>query len=276
MKHEFEKMSKHAHRSIEYFISADPINTAIYFGDNKEMPIQFEMIRFGYEFGSNEIFIKYPTDQFFTEVIGGINNSRGSMGSGNVKNPWAPSYRSEIELHIHDTNAFISFHKGSFNFLKLEARRQSEKKGYEFRESPFPLNFGSDHIRKILDMKYLKLPMDVRTIAYAYKVVTENVYIIVDNPTYGFSYEAHDFYVIDNGKIEKMIVKNFTRYKDGGTTHIKVEDSTGNEHLLFSPTKFGGDKKIHLWDNKPIEEIPENELEVLIKILGLEVETKKK
>jgi hypothetical protein len=101
-------------------------------------------------------------------------------------------------------------------------------------------------------------------------VINENVYIIVDFPTYNFKYNSHNFYVIDNGKTEKMQITAFDRYRDGGTTYIKVVDSEGKEHVFFSPTKMGNGTKVPTWDDKELIEIPYEDLRVITKILGIE------
>lgn len=268
-------MSEHSGRVIEYYSSIDPYNTAVYLcrrnADDKDSQERIEVIRFGYEGGPHQFYIKFPQDGHFTELIGGISNSRGSMGKGSLLNPWADKYRRRMSLFIHDGYMLITFgeHSSEMNFLRLEARKSAIASN--FRHSAFPSNFGHEILKNAMSKDYLKLPMDVRTITYAHKVINENVYIIVDYPTYGFTYDSHAFHVIDNGKMEKMQVTGFDRYKDGGTTYIRVVDTEGKEHTFFSPTKLGNHTKVPTWDGKELIEIPQDELNVITKILGIEI-----
>lgn len=270
-------MTDHSHRVMEYYTSIDPYNTAVYLcnedGDNKNAQARIEVMRFGYKGGDHQFYIKFPQDDHFTEVIGGISSSHGSMCTGTANNPWLDSYKRNMRIFIHDGYMLISFGKfdRSFNFLRLEARKVQPSDAFLYKHSALPTNFGHDILKEAMNRDYLKLPMDVRTITYAHKVINENIYIIVDYPTYGFTYDNHTFHVIDNGKIEKMKITAFERYRDGGTTYIKVVDSETKEHIFFSPTKLGSNNKVPTWDNKELIEIPEDDLKVITKILGIEI-----
>jgi len=273
---EFKPLSDFSDRGVEYYVSADPYNTSVYFGannknaDDKSSSLKFELLRFRYKYGSNEFYLRIPGQDYFTELQGGIGSSRGSMGTGSATNPWSNKFNDPIKLYMHDTHGLISFGKydSSFNFLKLVARFTGENNDYLYRHSAEEPNFNSHLLIDPMKLNYLKLPLDVRTLAYSFKVKDENTFIVIDFPSYDFQYENHRINVFTNGKLEVMDNTSFTRFRDGGTTYIKAKDSEGVEHTLFSPTSFDKEK-FPTWDDKRLEEIDGEILNGIIKLLNI-------
>ena len=283
MTKEFKPLSDFSNRDVEYYVSADPYNTSVYFGgrdknaDDKSSALYFELIRFGYQGGDNTFYLKYPGQDYFTELQGGIGSSRGSMGTGSATNPWADKFNDPITLFVHDKYALISFGKysSSFNFLQLKARKINMGSDYLYRHSAEEANFNSHLLIDPMKLNYLQLPNDIKTIAYSYKVVDENTFIVVDVPVYDFKYETHTLNVFTDGKLETMKIDKFTRFRDGGTTYIEAKDSNGIKHTMFSPTSF--DKtKFPSWDNKKLVEIEEDDLTGIVKLLGITLKEKEK
>jgi hypothetical protein len=287
MTKEFGKLSEFAFRDVEYYRSSDPYNTAIYHAkdrdhhfdaDDKLSSAFYELLIFNYNGGDHTIYVKYPHDEYFTEISGGSGGGNGSMTHGGGKNVWKDlKYGNQkVSYFKHDTNLLLSFGEfnSSFNFLTLMGRTCSNT--YEYKHSNAQSSFGLGLIKNVLSCDYLKIPQDVRNIAYACKLEKENSYILVDYPAYNFGYMSHDFYFCENGIFEKMKVTNFSRARDGGSTWITLKDKNNVEHEFFYPTSFSTDKDA-TWDDKKIINIKETEKDLVasfVKMLGIELEPK--
>lgn len=237
----FGKLSEFNGRSVTLFRSCDQHNTSIYFTDdvdrhNKEA--YFEVLHFEYNYFSNELFIRFPNDDHFIELVSSGQSSHNNMEERTLKNVWKNNF-SNFEMFEHDGDMLIKFGKyGNFNFLKIVGRYCGNESKYS--QSSFTQNLNLNEIENALQKDYLKLPMNVREISYMLKT-TDFIptYYIVDYPKYDFRYDNQRLRVIENNNIKEYKIDSFTRYRDGGTTYIKFKDENNVKHVLFHPTRLG-------------------------------------
>lgn len=93
------------------------------------------------------------------------------------------------------------------------------------------------------------LPQDSRKPEYIFKQADGTI-IYVDASEYNYSYESYRFFVGKPGAMKEMKIKDVERYRDGGTTYIKLE----NGQTLFSPTAFDKTKK-PTWNGNTLERV---------------------
>lgn len=277
----FENLSVFKKRDAELFRSSDLNNTAIYFTDVKDKDRKkasafFELLRFGLEGGDHQLYIRFPNTDHFIEMIGGgMGSGRGSMIESEGKNVWEDAYCMPFKIYSHDSNLVLIMKGGisEFNFMTKVAHYD---KGNPFNH-PYPnetfVNFSE--IEKALSMKYLKIPESVRKIEYCYK--TKDAipkYYLIDYPAYNFKYENHRFFVIENDLVKQFEIKNFLRFRDGGTTIVNSIDENGIEHKFFSPqTMFPTEKELSTtFDDVELAEATYLEKASLASLLGLELE----
>lgn len=281
MEKQFGDLSQFKGRDVELFRSSDVNNTAIYFTDveyedREEAAEYFELLRFGFEDGDHQVYIRFPKTDYFVEMIGGgLGSGRGDMKSAKGNNVWDDKHKSPFRIYSHGENLILLIGRDDwtpeFNFMKKAA---SYYKGNPF-SNPYPnenfVNF--EQIEEALSMKFLKIPEDVRKIQYCFKTKDENPkYFLVDSPAYNFQYKNHRFFVIENEIAKEFEVKNFIRYRDGGTTIITVIDENGIEHKFFSPQSMFGKTLIEKWDEEELIEVTEEEKQKLANLLELELE----
>lgn len=266
-------------RDVELFRSSDEHNTAIYFtdvdDDNRENAKSFfELLRFGLEGGDHQVYVRFPNEDYFIEMLdGGMGSSHGNMMTAHGKNVWG-EFEKNFTIHSHDENLILVLDDIKFSFMKKVA---SYDKGNPFCH-PYPnetfVNY--EEIKKALSMKFLKMPEQIRKIAYCYKTEKSNKFIVVDFPAYNFQYENHRFRVVDGDDVKEYKVKNFQRYRDGGTTKITVIDENNQEILFYSPQRmFPTDKQLDpSFGMLKLIEATEEEKQKLITLLKIELEPK--
>lgn len=84
----------------------------------------------------------------------------------------------------------------------------------------------------------------IRTVEYIFQIEGTNRYVVVDSPKFNYSYDFQ-VYVGEKGSMEKVDVVDVFRYRDGGTTIIRLAD--GSE--IYSPTPFKKEEKPTLTDS---------------------------
>lgn len=281
-KKQFGELSQFTKRDVELFRSSDQNETAIYFtdvehNDRETAKAYFEILRFGLNGGDHQLYVRFPNTDYFIEMIGGgFGSGRGDMKQADGKNVWEDKHKAPFRIYSHNKNLIFIIGRTDltpeFNFMKKVA---SYDKGNPFNH-PYPdeifVNF--KEIEKALSMKYLKIPESIRKIEYCYKTKDETPkYFLVDYPAYNFKYDNNRFFVIENETVKEFEIKNFVRYRDGGTTIITVNDENGNEHKFFSPTSLPKKILCEKWDETELIEASEAEKEKLSKLLKLDLET---
>jgi hypothetical protein len=275
---EFAKLSDFKFRDVELYRSRDLKDTAIYHTNLKDeergvVEAFYEVLVFDYDYGLNEIYVRYPNTDYFVETKSKGGGSCGKAKTCEAKNPWVEDFQSTLKIISHDPDMLLSmgeyFHR--FNFLTKIA---SYDKGNPFC-SPYPNETFENYneIEKALSLDYLKLPSDVRSISYCFKTKDETPkYFFIDYPKYSFSYDNHRFLTIENDEVTEYKITKFNRYRDGGTSEISITDDNGVEHEFFSPTSLGGKTKKDTFDGEEIFEVTPEEKEHLINLLGIIVE----
>ncbi len=287
----FGDLSEFKGRDVELFRSSDLRNTAIYFTqvehkDRETASAFFEILRFELSGGDHRLYVRFPNTDYFTEMIGGgMGSGRGNMTETNGKNiwengtdMWKHNCNTPFTIYSHDNNLIFIIGDGlpEFNFMtKVASYNKGNKFNYHYPNETF-LNF--IEIEKALSMKYLKIPESVRKVGYCYK--TKDAipkYYLIDCPAYNSKYENHRFFVIENEAVKQFEIKDFQRFRDGGTTIITVIDENETKHEFFSPqTIFNTEKKLQTtFDNIELTEVTEEEKAKLVSLLNLELEPNK-
>ena len=279
---QFCDLSQFKQRDVELFRSSDQNETAIYFtdveyNDRKKAKAYFEILRFSLDGGDHQLYVRFPNTDYFVEMIGGgLGSGRGDMKQAAGKNVWEDKDKAPFTIYSHNKNLIFLIGRTDwtteFNFMEKVA---SYDKGNKFNR-PYPnetfVNF--KEIEKALSMKYLKIPESIRKIEYCYKTKDATPkYFVVDYPAYNFKYDNHRFFVIENEIVKEFVIKNFVRYRDGGTTIITITDENGFEHKFFSPTSLPEKILCEKWDDIELIETTEKEKVELAKLLNLNLET---
>jgi hypothetical protein len=255
-------------RTVKLFRSSDKTGTASYWTnlDREHKGIAeafFEILVFDYEYGKNEVYIRYPETDYFVETTGGYNSRHGTMNKGNGINPWSEKYSAKFELYNHDKN--LMFKDLEHNFL-------IEVASVDYGNSTFPKNptyVNQNELEEAFALNYLKLPDDLMTIAYAYKTNDAiPTYFLIFYPTYNFGYNTHKAFSIKRGVATELTITEFQRYRDGGTTIIKVKESVDGFYFP-TPWKLA---EISTYNGIPIVKATDDETRDLIMIIGITIE----
>ena len=171
---DFSDFEKFRNRPCELFRSSDMINTKIYFTDknktNDNKDYYFEILYFPYHRDLeriNNVFIKYPEHDYFTEMEGGSHGSgRGNMETSSCTNVWNEhDYDKVIKIMKQDDNLILCFGTLEFNFMK--------RIGYSDGL------FSEIRIDEALDSKFLKLPSNLHKLRYCLKSKEENPFYVI-------------------------------------------------------------------------------------------------
>lgn len=282
-KNQFGNLSEFKGRDVELYMSVDLHNTAIYFTDvehdkRDKAEAFFQLLRFGLEGGDHQIYIRFPNTDYFVEMHnGGFGSGRGSMTVASGKNVHGTEYKKSFTIHSHDRFLMLSIGDKDllpeFNFMTKVA---SYDKGNPFCH-PYPneTSLNISELEKVLELKYLKIPENIRKIQYCFKTTDENPeYFLVDFPLYNLRYSNHRFFAIQNNVSIEYKIKDFQRFRDGGTTIMTVIDDKGIEHKFFTPQRMNKNSLCEKWDETELVPVSDEEQEMLVKLLGLELEPK--
>ncbi|HWY13076.1 MAG TPA: hypothetical protein VN026_17195 [Bacteroidia bacterium] len=293
MEKQFGELSKFLteKRDVELFRSSDLNNTAIYFtevDDDKREKAKafFELLRFGLDGGDHQIYVRFPNTDYFVEMLGGGSGSvHGNMMIASGKNVHdVYDCKDEFTIHSHDNNLLISF--GTFPRFNFMTKVAEYDKGNPFNQNyPQETFLNYEEIEKALSLKFSKLPENIRRVEYLFKTKDSKKYFVVDCPAYNFKYDnqrfrvvENDFVVIEKSKVNEYPIKNFVRYRDGGTTIITITDKHGVEHKLFSPQQMFDDGKnlVPKFDETELIKIENDtdEWQSIAKLLEIELEPK--
>jgi hypothetical protein len=265
------RMDEFKGRGIEVYRSTVYDRTTTYFGDREKNPCYHELVVFEYEFGKPEYFIRLPYYEFFIELSSSGKSAHGTMEHFDALNPIGDfinpyHYEGElqnqfIEVFRHDTDAMIKIGKyGDFDFLQ---RMGFQPVKYSHRNERA---YGEDVIWDVFSREYVKIP-DFRNIAYS-AVTGDGNYLIVDQSAYNFSYEGMRCWFGPLSDIKPASMENFARYRDGGTTLFDfIVD--GVKHSFFWPSRLGENKGYQTINEKPIKELDETTLNLLLKKIGI-------
>lgn len=205
--------------NVEIYRSIDKRNTGIYFGPDKLLEAEFEVVIFGYKYNKQSVYIRYPETDFYVEMIGGGGSSRGSMEKCHFRNIlkekiqpflYKGVLKAETEsIYKHDNYAVYNLGSLEFNFLKRIANFNS----YSYGDA----SYGNEYIVEMLNRKFIPVPSE-RVIAYSFLTENDNI-IIVDQDAHNFTYETmRCFYGKIEGAFIEVKMNDFQRYRDGGTT----------------------------------------------------------
>lgn len=196
--------------------------------------------------GKSTVFRKLKKDKYFHECTGGLGYSCGKKSKINGENVISEdvSLISGYE-HFNEFKLFIDgdkclYNNNSTNFHFLDKNKQEDIHGFGLKTT-------------IKDLEYMCLPNN-HVIEYLYQISDEK-YILVTSPEYNSTYESSKFYFIKNNRLIESKILDFTRYRDGGTTVIKVKEGE-----FFKPTSFEKEKK-PTWNDNFMIKIDEEELQ---------------
>lgn len=266
---EKESLNLFKDRPVQVFRSNTEITTK-YFGNREKDPCFFELLVFEFSFsGESEIFLKLPYFDFYIELTSNGSSARGCLTKSSLGNPIGDSINGfyyegklqpeKFQLYLTDSQAMIDFGVSDFIFLSKVAdnTRYNEKMGY-------------DIISEVLTKEYAKIP-DFRKIAYALKNDGGDI-VIVDQSAHKFTYNGMRCWYKENGKeFARVEIKDFGRYRDGGTTLFKFEYN-GVEHDFFYPSKLGQYNLKPTLDENKLNEISEFEKYSICNELNINLE----
>lgn len=193
----------------------------VFSGESKNDKIK--IIIMDYNYGDSQFFISLNDDNFI-EIPFGLSGSFTSR-NGEPYNSMSLTLddyfqkrlnltKGEIQLFVDGYNCLISYSFRKFAFLKKDWQVSQGLYNLQYEECPV-----------------------IETIESQYKF--SNNLIEIKSVEYKSTYDDYKF--IFNGEEWKIL--EFLRYRDGGTTDIKLEDKHGNIHQFHSDTPFKGENR---------------------------------
>ena len=256
--------------NVELYRSINKKKTGQYFGSDETKESEFDVVIFGYNHAKHSVYVKYPDNDFYIEMYGGTGSSHGTITSCNIRNIMKEKlqpfvYEGVLRMHNetilkHDEYAVYKFGTTDFNFLERVALLNNKSYGDK--------SYGSDYIDLMLTKSFIPIPEE-RVLAYTY-ITNDNKFVIVDQSAYNFQYETmRCFYGDLKSGIKIGEIKNFGRYKDGGTTLFDfILD--GVTYKFFSPANLFRDSDKHpTWNDEVMTEMPKDAVSLLINNLGI-------
>jgi hypothetical protein len=240
---EFKKhsMSQFADREIKLFRSFDSQLVQKYHG-NRENPGWYELIMMNYKYGEPQYLIKYPYTNFFVELASSGASMNGVHEHINCSNPikdYIDPYYYEDKLSQEKVEIFRF---GERVMLMVDT----------FRHDFLDEVVGED----ILNQEYIKIP-EFREIAYAFHSSDLGKYLIVDQSKYNFQYETMRLFFGDiKAGFNILEIKNFVRYRDGGTTSFTFIYE-GKDYVFFNPSPLKQDNSPTTLNESKLVEIPD-------------------
>lgn len=202
---------------------------------------ELELLIFDYEYGKSEMFIRFFKPKDYREDVTQYQNAYefgvwyelpGGVGTENGRNKHGSS-----ELPLCKTKMSIDC------YTKLMDKSKMEFEAAVFLKHE---NYVSDwHILHQVKLEneeilfgddYVMLP-DNRKLSYALKSSNDKLFVITDNLVYHGSYNT-TILRIGNPIVgmKELIIKEFMRLRDGGTTIIRTEEGI----VIYFPTIIGG------------------------------------
>lgn len=271
-------MKEFSHRKMEVYRSIDQVSTGTYFNYPDKTPGYLELVVFDYSQKSPNLFLRWINSNFYIPIIGGFGSTRGIIAEGGGRNvlqemvspsnKYFPEEKPKMQyltINKTDKHLFLQFgyNEGEFNFMERVAA--INMMAYD----KFVPSGGNDEIcNSVFSAEYVKIP-DFRRIEYAFKD-GDNI-LIADASTHNYQYEDIKF---THGNFttgfKKGTVKDFERYRDGGTTNAKL--LFGETIIEFhSPTPLKPDESA-TFDKRPLVKIPKEEIPDIAEKLGIFME----
>lgn len=191
----------------------------------------------------HHIYVKYPFTMNFVRM-----KESGSSGQSSLKGGFCyskkllkpvteESYDSKIELKYDNFNMLYS---EFLDFMFLEHMSEDSVKGIDWSQFTFD-DFPTD----------IYVPLFI--VAFIDKEKQQR-YLFVYRLKYDENYDTFAAIIEFSGEfpiVERMTVKQWDVYRDGGTTKAVLEDSAGREHNLYVPTAFKPlEERIPTYDDK--------------------------
>lgn len=266
-------MADHKNRPCELYFSTSPKLTAEYFLDDMDAISRFAVLAFEYECGKHKYYVRYPDFPHFIEMYDSGTSSHGTMEHAGLRNVIGEQVNpfiyqgvlqeDTLEIFKHECSGLINFKLNQFNFLTRVAQQ-----GKRNKTEP---DFGKEYLERAFNRKYIPLP-DLRNIEYAFK--TEEGHLVIANSS-AFNYSYEDI-IVQYGTPEHGFmtakVKDFQRYRDGGTTKF-IANIMGIDHKFYSPTCFNPEL-VATWNDKPMTKLNETEIAAIAKLLNINVAPK--
>ena len=267
-------MSVFKDRGVQIYRSNSEL-TARYFGNRTNDPCYFELVTFNYAYGKPEVFLQFPYTNFYVELTKKGSGARGFMSKATLGNPIGDITNGfyydgklvpeEFNLYQHDTDALVDFGLSDFVFLTKIAELVNPLHGRSLDNVT-----GEHYISNMLSKQYVKIP-NLRRIAYALTSANGDS-IIVDQSAYNFTYEDMRCWFRKGyqGEYVQVEIKNFRRYRDGGTTIFEFDYE--GEHEFFYPSTLGSYKGEPKLDETTLQMISLYDQDIIAEKLGIMLE----
>lgn len=119
-----------------------------------------------------------------------------------------------------------------------------------------------DKMVKLIEDKFKEL--NFYKLEYKFKTAQDQ--ILLGCFAYSGS-ENYKFFIIENNKVRSLVITDFSRQRDGGTTNISLLDDDGKAHSFYSPSPFSNLKEKPTFNNEELFECTED-LKALKKLTG--------
>ena len=191
----------------------------------------------------HHIYVKYPFTMNFVRM-----KESGSSGQSSLKDGFCyskkllkpvteESYDSKIELKYDNQNMLYA---EPLDFMFLEHMSEDSVKDIDWSQFTFD-DFPTDIYVPLIIVAFIDKEKQQR-------------YLFVYRLKYDENYDTFAAIIEFSGEfpiVERMTVKQWDVYRDGGTTKAVLEDSAGKEHNLYVPTAFKPlEERIPTYDDK--------------------------
>jgi hypothetical protein len=235
---------------------------------NSDIP--FEMLYIEGDFYGNYILVKTPKNPFFIR----FNMDGGSFCADKIHmrviNPYEMPYKDEKETKFFEKNIYINGTDAMYDdsiyyeFFKLVTNDNSL--GDQFYLD-YPNIHYAEYLFELSEKQRQELKDTINTV--------HNYSLVIASQKYDYSYENMRAYFLneDGGGHMNLQINGVTRFRDGGTTIIKLTafcDGGTKDFELFAPTQWDKEKMptLNSFEIKKIED--EKRKNVAIRYLGLQ------
>lgn len=201
-----------------------------------------EVIAFKYTYGMSDCFIRQGGKGPFLAIKGGLGYASSSKNNDGTRSV-TERYTGE---HILNEKEYVD----EFKLYRVEDKATLIIGSWTFDLDMVKTDFD------IMEEEFRELPV-IDQIQYLHYANHMKCYILVTGRKYNYAYETSKVYFLytETNEIFQEEVKEFVRYRDGGTTIISLKSG----EQLYYPTPFKQDE-VATFDNVPIEKINKEEI----------------
>lgn len=172
------------------------------------------VILFDYEYGYNQIYVRYDHDIDFVEIDGGMRSACGMKCIYKGHDFREADVHADIRIHTDNENAILIRGRG------------------EYISSFFFLNKIEE---PIADLQYLPLPDDIYTVNDC--LANESISVLIVYPKYHHHTDNYRCFIFTETESIEAKIDEMETYRDGGTTYYDISIAD-EKYKVYSPTMF--------------------------------------